>query len=213
MIGVGVTVFRFQSTHPVWGGTSYGTLRGANFTFQSTHPVWGGTHAGLLQSLYLLPISIHPPRVGWDARADFKRQAKKNFNPPTPCGVGRIFYDYRRCWLYFNPPTPCGVGRLAFCHFLGHQTFQSTHPVWGGTLSWAPQTDFVYISIHPPRVGWDTFSQFCYCCLSYFNPPTPCGVGRGLSQVPKVDNHFNPPTPCGVGQQKFTKQAVELLRK
>ena len=34
-------------------------------SFQSTHPVWGGTTFSLVHS-FTSKISIHPPRVGWD---------------------------------------------------------------------------------------------------------------------------------------------------
>ena len=47
---------------------------------------------------------------------------------------------------------------------------------------------------------------------NHFNPPTPCGVGLHSVWDSSQAINFNPPTPCGVGQQKFTKQAVKLLR-
>ena len=59
---------RFQSTHPVWGGTSYSLLLVVSVVFQSTHPVWGGT-ANPEKYQYNPVISIHPPRVGWDIPA------------------------------------------------------------------------------------------------------------------------------------------------
>ena len=53
---------------PVSGGTALVRMELAVFLiFQSTHPVRGGTsapcHFGALE-----PISIHPPREGWDVR-------------------------------------------------------------------------------------------------------------------------------------------------
>ena len=33
--------------------------------------------------------------------------------------------------------------------------FQSTHPVWGGTIGERNNMTVINISIHPPRVGWD----------------------------------------------------------
>ena len=57
--------------------------------------------------------------------------------------------------LYFNPPTPHGVGHslpfATFCSF----PFQSTHPAWGGTLAFPYSATYGFISIHPPRMGWD----------------------------------------------------------
>ena len=55
----------FQSTHPVGGGTVELETDTAQTRFQSTHPVGGGT-PGIWESLTSDPISIHPPRGGWD---------------------------------------------------------------------------------------------------------------------------------------------------
>ena len=124
----------------------------------------------------------------------------------------------------FNPPTPCGVGRIHYNHLGISITFQSTHPVWGGTLEqilsvrpirisihpprvgWDaikivdPEAPGI-ISIHPPRVGWDLLVYGCPNCHGYFNPPTPCGVGpSGGTADGTPPLHFNPPTPCGVGR-------------
>ena len=56
------------------------------------------------------------------------------------------------------------------------------------------------ISIHPPRVGWDQCVAVPRLCRNYFNPPTPCGVGRHDDGGAYLDVNFNPPTPCGVGR-------------
>ena len=167
----------FQSTHPVWGGTLYSAIRCSAWEFQSTHPVWGGTSQHLQEARFVV-ISIHPPRVGWDRRRAIGFGYGHHFNPPTPCGVGlhrnqpaashKQFQSTHPVWggtpgqegkhrlgRYFNPPTPCGVGPRA-----GHpcrciHRFQSTHPVWGGTRAAQDYGRRYYISIHPPRVGWD----------------------------------------------------------
>ena len=55
--------------------------------------------------------------------------------------------------------------------------FQSTHPVWGGTVADDGSGKSDRISIHPPRVGWDPGQDGCGRVINYFNPPTPCGVG------------------------------------
>ena len=37
---------------------------------------------------------------------------------------------------------------------------------------------------------------------TYFNPPTPCGVGRRSDRgSTQTEKHFNPPTPCGWDRQ------------
>ncbi len=124
---------KFQSTHPVRGGTRASFKRQAKKSrFQSTHPVRGGT-AGYVRSP--LPLAY--------------------FNPPTPCGVGlRYREDVIRC-AYFNPPTPCGVGHIAHAGTAFGTGFQSTHPVRGGTPALALNVRQRKISIHPPRAWWD----------------------------------------------------------
>ena len=123
--------------------------------FQSTHPVWGGTVVD--DVAFADPnISIHPPRVGWDGHGHKPVVLVGDFNPPTPCGVGPRFRHKTLLPL----------------------RFQSTHPVWGGTLLSTLGGFFMSISIHPPRVGWDLSSLMRYSTLTNFNPPTPCGVGQ-----------------------------------
>ena len=168
--------------------------------FQSTHPVWGGT-LGALGNAIVCCISIHPPRVGWDSAwqicccsqswkfqsthpvwggtplpESFRRQTC-DFNPPTPCGVG--LSPGRNCpgHFYFNPPTPCGVGHKPDTRPFAKTSFQSTHPVWGGTGGAAGTLRAGGISIHPPRAGWDPCIGHVLQRRVDFNPPTPCGVG------------------------------------
>ena len=137
-----------------------------------------------------------------------------HFNPPTPCGVGHHCQGFAAKTRYFNPPTPCGVG-------LTDMTRRKQ------------PTD---ISIHPPRVGWDASIQRKRAIAVPFQSTHPVWGGTGYYWIAACGNqfqsthpvwggtavggrrkggrcNFNPPTPCGVGQQKFTKQAVELLRK
>ena len=103
--------------------------------------------------------------------------------------------------MHFNPPTPCGVGQIQQSIPERQPRFQSTHPVWGGTLQTITDDFKARISIHPPRMGWDKsckdgdmlsdisihpprvgWDQRFFCdywwCWLYFNPPTPCGVGH-----------------------------------
>ena len=127
------TVCRFQSTHPVRGGTIWIPLRYSLFQI-SIHPPRAGwdhifRHSKIQQSL----ISIHPPRAGWDLTCGRNPACRRNFNPPTPCGVGRQFPSLAVSIFNFNPPTPCGVGLPCT----------------------PPQFDTPAISIHPPRAGWD----------------------------------------------------------
>ena len=113
-LGPQITQFpsdRFQSTHPVRGGTQLFISLEVTMLFQSTHPVRGGTpsfprkitlilnfnpptpcgvgHRHHVSLPVLHGISIHPPRAGWDSSMRLWRNTLRNFNPPTPCGVGR----------------------------------------------------------------------------------------------------------------------------
>ena len=123
-----------------------------------------------------------------------------HFNPPTPCGVGlpvmilRLLHSSN-----FNPPTPCGVGQ-SYDTFAMVKSLISIHPPRVGwdacglkayeismisihppRVGWDSYDTFAMvkslISIHPPRVGWDFWHRQNAFCCSYFNPPTPCGVG------------------------------------
>ena len=145
----------FQSTHPVRGGT-ISLFRCENgIRFQSTHPVRGGTPVDELGRV-VVPISIHPPRAGWDLPDGSSYCNICDFNPPTPCGVGRAPFDRGSLGeADFNPPTPCGVGRWAKSPVSRCFGFQSTHPVRGGTPLEMLALVEATISIHPPRAGWD----------------------------------------------------------
>ena len=145
-------------------------------------------------------ISIHPPRAGRDVVCAFRLIAISHFNPPAPCGAGRS---------------------LSFAG-LSSERFQSTRPVRGGTERNQRRRSTMSISIHPPRAGRDEtalreggkrnisihppragrdlhdFMEIKRA--AYFNPPAPCGAGRGLCPPPAAwEGDFNPPAPCGAG--------------
>ena len=61
----------------------------------------------------------------------------------------------------FNPPSPCGEGHLWAEMFAEDDVFQSTLPVWGGTLVLGVGQLARCISIHPPRVGRDGGVAIC----------------------------------------------------
>ena len=169
----------FQSTLPVWGGTSWPcSWRGAGIRFQSTLPVWGGTRRivdGMRIPAY---ISIHPPRVGRDFLRFFPRFGIAiSIHPPR---VGRdswpIFHTPNI--NHFNPPSPCGEGLLLFIVGYFFITFQSTLPVWGGTFSGttAPPTGGFQSTL--PVWGGTGRNKKGHYNQRYFNPPSPCGEGQ-----------------------------------
>lgn len=64
--------------------------------------------------------------------------------------------------------TPCGAGHeeKAKLQAVEDTIFQSTRPVWGGTLRHHDDLAGGGISIHPPRAGRDSNkSQNCFCNL------------------------------------------------
>ena len=186
--------------------------------------MWDGTGDAI--GVGLRPfISIHPSRVGWDAgRNRPQRRQSTDFNPPIPCGMGRRSHLSHLRPAYISIP-PSRVG-------------------WDA--SWRESEGEPSISIHPSRVGWDVGGNDFWVDLSLFqsthpvwdgtqlsthspsssenfNPPIPCGMGRGggksaaepgtfqsthpvwdgtvlLALAPHRCKHFNPPIPCGMGR-------------
>ena len=94
--------------------------------------MWDGTRIAY-GAVTQMEISIHPSRVGWDFRPLFVVVDVADFNPPIPCGMG--------------PPAQTYIDDGG--------TFQSTHPVWDGTVVRPGSEGAGVISIHPSRVGWD----------------------------------------------------------
>ncbi len=171
-----------------------------------------------------LHISIHPPRTGWDKTVSPDFLYLAYFNPPTPYGVGLGIFDSfgfspnisihppRTGWdfnailiiidqVYFNPPTPYGVGPVKRPLPANWLIFQSTHPVRGGTCNFQPMPQPIYISIHPPRTGWDQHSLYNFPRLHKFQSTHPVRGGT-LKKSPHTTSqrYFNPPTPYGVGR-------------
>ena len=109
--GLGTCIVVFQSTLPVWGGTS--SIRNCRRTsaFQSTLPVWGGT-ISTGQLLLDTIISIHPPRVGRDHRPKALTTPTPKFQSTLPVWGGtRRPPDAAPPEHHFNPPSPCGEGQ------------------------------------------------------------------------------------------------------
>ena len=169
---------KFQSTHPVWDGTSSKDTPAFKFCisihpsrvgwdaasshcgvgnalFQSTHPVWDGTLRSY-QPYWCLPyfnppipcgmgpcnpvetigdfrISIHPSRVGWDAFRGGSVTFTPYFNPPIPCGMGRSTWTRLSRSLRFQSTHPVWDGTVHTKFYIHYHEFQSTHPVWDGT--------------------------------------------------------------------------------
>ena len=125
---------------------------------------------------------------------------------------------------HFNPPIPCGMGQIYLQYQFRYSQFQSTHPVWDGTLAsdcslfdteisihpsrvgWDELLSLLTqaesrISIHPSRVGWDTVAKFRLTAPWAFQSTHPVWDGTPIRcSHRQMDVDFNPPIPCGMGR-------------
>ena len=159
----------------MWGGTRRSLCRGTQWPFQSTRPLWGGTttrretswypaisiHPPLVGRDFALPpvhyyffISIHPPLVGRDENGcQICSECGISIHPPL---VGRD-EDWRElCILIEISIHPPLVGRDAGDKRRPHPGQISIHPPLVGrdAVLGRDRTDR-RISIHPPLVGRD----------------------------------------------------------
>ncbi len=174
--------------------------------FQSSHSVGSGT-----LSLLAVPrhdaISILPLRGEWDKYSAQKIMADKDFNPPTPWGVGRLSLRPLRTRLLFQSSHSVGSGTTEFRNL--QQSRQISILPLRGEWDHAGRQNvgFPGISILPLRGEWDLLRPPTCQRTVHFNPPTPWGVGPPLSMGRTPSWYFNPPTPWGVGL--LVEQGVE----
>ena len=79
----------FNPPSPCGEGRREGPCCRRGSGFQSTLPVWGGTPPRARGGTDY-PVSIHPPRVGRDRVYRVTKNNTGRFNPPSPCGEGRV---------------------------------------------------------------------------------------------------------------------------
>ena len=77
--------------------------------------------------------------------------------------------------------------------------FQSTHPVRGGTVQAEPQSDWAYISIHPPREGWDNMVSLTVGDLMLFQSTHPVRGGTRVENDTKGGMVFQSTHPVRGG--------------
>ena len=73
----------------------------------------------------------------------------------------------------FQSTHPVRGGTAAAVPLITTRLFQSTHPVRGGTAITIDAETYEQISIHPPREGWDMVASPDKTMQEHFNPPTP----------------------------------------
>ena len=145
----------FNPPSPCGEGLKKGGYLTALSVFQSTLPVWGGTPLSTHQDGSI--AGFNPPSPCGEGQAMvIMGLPNSGFNPPSPCGEGRGQLVHHQYTPGFNPPSPCGEG-LGDKALMGKwdEQFQSTLPVWGGTIAKILERYIADVSIHPPRVGRD----------------------------------------------------------
>ena len=158
------------------GGTTPNKFVFTASGFQSTRPVRGGTLT-LAKLMQDTAISIHPPRAGRDSKALRLCSCQRHFNPPAPCGAGRLCGRKSLAHSDFNPPAPCGAGRRRMPYTPSAHHFNPPAPCGAGHQRKSKNQSNFTISIHPPRAGRDS-TPFSLKLASFnFNPPAPCGAG------------------------------------
>ena len=91
--------------------------------------------------------------------------------------------------------------------------FQSTLPVWGGTVQPIHNgVNYHEISIHPPRVGRDKQLNKKIMKRGIFQSTLPVWGGTGNGRRGwRRRGYFNPPSPCGEGLGQFSFSIVWTL--
>ena len=168
----------FQSTRPMRGGTRW-RRRGNGGAAISIHPPHAGRDAGKRAAQIFCQISIHPPHAGRDAVASETAPEEPRFQSTRPMRGGTIVLGDE----------------------FSVQIFQSTRPMRGGTLhSFGPVIGLT-ISIHPPHAGRDNLTIFPRSISWVFQSTRPMRGGTAnISRSAQKSGYFNPPAPCGAGR-------------
>ena len=145
----------FQSTRPLRGGTAVSRLGSSPPEFQSTRPLRGGTASTATSGYARLFQSTRPLRGGTFSHAPADIVRSISIHPPLAGRDTSLFVGFAFC-SDFNPPAPCGAGPLIRYWAQMEMQFQSTRPLRGGTLTYAPSGERAAISIHPPLAGRDS---------------------------------------------------------
>ena len=85
--------------------------------------------------------------------------------------------------------------------------FQSTLPVWGGTVYAPDAYPAGWISIHPPRVGRDAGKPLRADKAIDFNPPSPCGEGLLHRITSRTTAAFQSTLPVWGGTESLARSA------
>ena len=185
----------FQSTRPLRGGTSYFSVFAGVCVFQSTRPLRGGTSSCYNDFRHYPFQSTRPLRGG--TRRCRNSSAPLSFQSTRPLRGGTWIDSFRivKRRISIHPPL---AGRDRRC------------------LS-VPLDQM--ISIHPPLAGRDRLCvQICHK-RGDFNPPAPCGAGRGIMSPAIIGRLFQSTRPLrggtiagGAGGRRLLFQSTRPLR-
>ena len=209
-----VLIVQFQSTRPLRGGTLIAGQWGECIII-SIHPPLAGRDNQTSDRPQVGKDFNPPAPCGAGPGSSTSSGMFSNFNPPAPCGAGQvarsvtlemeIFQSTRirrigvEC-LVFQSTRPLRGGTEPWFYALIDELFQSTRPLRGGTNKNHGRGFSCLISIHPPLAGRDRVAISRVLWMIHFNPPAPCGAGRGEPDAAIEPSHFNPTAPCGAGR-------------
>ena len=133
------------SPSPRMAIAGYGWLKNRHTLFFSIHPLlveWDNNSNTLVRRFV---ISIHPLLVEWDFCVISPSRASPNFNPPTPCGVGRQKVCFCAIFLreafIFKYRLLASIRQVSFItsaftsfHLLSHKNYGANCPAFGRQL-------------------------------------------------------------------------------
>ena len=88
--------------------------------------------------------------------------------------------------------------------------FQSTHPVWDGTISQYEALDWASISIHPSRVGWGDRESYIILATGISIHPSRVGWDGGGETSWTLDDVFQSTHPVWDGTRDGQRNYGEL---
>ncbi len=151
--------------------------------FQPTLPARGATRPKQAPSRHAA-ISTHAPRTGSDKMPDDTSNGCCPFQPTLPArGATKQLLT---------------LGQKAL--------FQPTLPARGATAALRVLRVIRRISTHAPRTGSDGGGGKSRCDHRDFNPRSPHGERRGVSEHHRAPLNFNPRSPHGERRRRRKKQ-------
>ena len=168
----------------------------------SIHPPRAGRDYVSVSQQNIGYISIHPPRAGRDEDGADPRQQEQTFQSTRPVRGGTEAAALGDAYLGdFNPPAPCGAGRIRRAVQISRGAISIHPPRAGRDLTQSKLSDLQaeFQSTRPVRGGTFGFDKHLICSF-LFQSTRPVRGGtlhRTTGTASTVD--FNPPAPCGAG--------------